>query len=164
MNYVEPDASPPPALIGERVTISGATGDTALNGTRYIKWTLDTKFELYSDEALTSGVATAGTYDASTATVEKPTFFDLEQDTALVTSCRTFGGQAQIGTGSADFPRIVYRLTEAKTFFNSGKTARRGLYSTYALTSNYQSDSQCSVATAVLSGADGGYFQADVFL
>ena len=152
--------------VGQKVTISGGTGMTAINGNHWVKWVSDTTFGLYSDEALTTGVASNGAYDASTATVTKPTFFDLlPAPGATPTSCKTFAGQVQIGVGTTKYPRAVYRLTEAKTFFNTGMTARRGLYATRGICSTAVSSqySQCLVSSSTLSGAAAGYFQNGVY-
>ena len=79
--------------IGEKVTISGGTEDGgapeswAGNGNVWIKRVAETTFDLYSDQALTTGVAGTGVYDAGTATVTKPTFYDLIPSPSATPQC-----------------------------------------------------------------------------
>jgi hypothetical protein len=49
---------------GQQITISGVTGNTAANGTFYIKKNTATTFSLYSDANLTTAVAGNGAYAA----------------------------------------------------------------------------------------------------
>jgi hypothetical protein len=64
---------------GEQVTVAGVTGNTAANGTRYVKATghTATTFALYLDVALSLPVAGNGAY-AGAGTVTSVTFFSLE--------------------------------------------------------------------------------------
>lgn len=56
---------------GERVVISGITGNTNANGTRYVKRLTDTRFQLYNDSKLTSPVASNGTYSGTSGTISR---------------------------------------------------------------------------------------------
>ena len=157
------------ADIGEKVTISGGTGMTAINGNHWIKRITSTTFGIYSDQALTTGVASNGAYDAGTATVTKPTFYDLIPSPSATPQCiKTFNGQAQIGLGdgSTDTPLVVWRQTIEKGMFDDaggGQTEAAGIKYHYAKCDNAgNANGGIYPVSLTLSSAGSGGFSANI--
>ena len=160
LNYIDATTD-----IGIKINISGHITNVAANGNHFAKRTGSTTFALYSNEALTTGVAGSGAGAGSGGTVNFPAFFDIEPSPgATPQSCISVHNQIQIGLGTTVYSRVVYRLISDKTFFNSLLTAAAGLYIHYDTIAHGTADlyGVALINAAVLGGAAGGYFQAAV--
>ena len=79
---------------GEAITISGVTGNTAMNGNNFAKVTgyTGTQFALYSDKVLATPVAANGTFAGTSVTIAKlfrlPNFFRINSGTGYITKIR----------------------------------------------------------------------------
>ena len=148
-------------FLGQKVTITGHEDNVAANGNHFIKAISVNTFELYSDEALTSGVAGTGAGVGSGGTVSTPAFLDLV-NTGITPYCvKTFNKEAHIGCGSSYDARLAYRLLTTKVAFNA-ETILPGIKEEYDYCYNTGGALGFTVTTATLSGAAGGLFQEDI--